>query len=350
MSVLTSIFRPIFDVMAGLIALYYSWVHSYSFAIALLTITVMVVLSPLTIISTRSMLQMQALQPKVKELQKKFGKDRQGLMEAQQALFKENKVSPASGCLPMLLQLPLLFVMYDVIRGLTNTVGPHHIASPNYISHNTLLYKNLIASHGAMHSLGINLAVAATSFKGSFFGALPYYLMVAIAVGLQFLQTWQITAKNPAAAKANPQALMIQRLTPVIFGVIYIGIPSGVNLYFVVSGLFRIMQQEIMWRRDPVLRAHSLGVKEAKLASQQQAGKEDKTSSDKGGASAKGSKSQSDSTWVDKTKQNKQQPTGRNSGRVGGNPRRQGLYRKDVGGGNGGNRLAGPRRNSRRQG
>ncbi len=339
MSFLTSIFRPIFDVMAGLIALYYSWVHSYSFAIALLTITVMVVISPLTVISTRSMLQMQALQPKVKELQKKYGKDRQGLMEAQQALFKENKVSPASGCLPMLLQLPLLFVMYDIIRGLTNTIGPHHIASPKYISHTTLLYKNLIASHGAMHSLGINLAVAATSFKGSFFGALPYYFVVLLAVGLQFLQTWQITAKNPAAAKANPQALMIQRFTPIIFGIIYIGIPSGVNLYFVVSGLFRVIQQEIMWRRDPVLRAHSLGAKEQKRLDLQNK-QANSTKVGKEETNGKGAKSSTSSTWVDKSKSSSNRSSQSQF-------RRRGTQRNDV---SGRNRPAGPRRESRRRG
>lgn len=264
MSFLSSLLRPIFEVMAGLIAFYYGLVHSYAWSITLLTITVMIAVSPLTIISTRSMLQMQSLQPKIKELQKKFGKDRQGMMEAQQALFKENKVSPASGCLPMLLQFPLLIVMYDVIRGLAATVGPHHIASPKYLAHTTSLYKSLVASHGAMHSLGINLAVSATSHKGPFIDAIPYFLMVVIAVGLQFLQSWQITSKNPAAAKANPSALAIQRYTPLIFGVIYIGIPSGVNLYFIVSGLFRVVQQEIMWRHDPMLRAHTAGAREAR--------------------------------------------------------------------------------------
>jgi YidC/Oxa1 family membrane protein insertase len=343
MSFLSSIFRPIFELMAGLIALYFSWVHSYSFAIALLTITVMVVISPLTVISTRSMLQMQALQPKVKELQKKYGKDRQALLEAQQALFKEHKVSPASGCLPMLLQLPLLFVMYDVIRGLTNTVGPHHIASPKYIGHTTLLYKDLIASHGAMHSLGINLAVAATSFKGSFLGALPYYFMVLLAVGLQFLQTWQITAKNPTAAKANPQALMIQRFTPVIFGVIYIGIPSGVNLYFVVSGLFRVIQQEIMWRRDPVLRAHSQNArekkKEAEGSTKQISSSLGNTNSKQGGKLVK-SAEEKDSQWIDKSKTN----TRSSQGQI----RRRGAQRNDISGR--GARQAGPRRESKRRG
>jgi YidC/Oxa1 family membrane protein insertase len=243
--------------MAGLLAFYYGLVHSYAWAIVLLTVTVMIFVSPLTVISTRNMLEMQALQPKIKELQKAFKNDRQGMAAAQQELFKEHKVSPASGCLPMLLQFPLLIVMYDVIRGLTNTVGPHHIASPKYIGHSTLLYKSLINSHGVMHSMGINLAVSATNHKGPFIDAIPYFLFVVVAIGLQFLQSWQITSKNPQAAKANQAAFAIQRYTPLIIGVIYIGIPSGVNLYFIVSGVFRVIQQELMWRHDPKLRAFS---------------------------------------------------------------------------------------------
>lgn len=266
MSFLDTLFRPIFEVMAGLIAFYFGLVHNYAVAIGMLTITVMIVLSPLTIISTRSMLQMQKVQPELKKIQQKLRGDKQALMQAQQALFKENNVSPASGCLPMLLQFPLLIVMYQVIRGLTNTVGKTHIVAPKYIGHSTQLYKSLIDGHGTMNSLGINLAESATSHHSSFFVAIPYFLMVLIAVGLQFFQTWQITSKNPAAAKANPQAYNIQRYTPLIFGFIYIGIPAGVNLYFAVSGLFRVVQQEVMWRHDPVLRAHSQEQKEAKNA------------------------------------------------------------------------------------
>ncbi len=257
MSFLGTLFRPIFEVMAGLIAFYYGIVHSYAFAIALLTVTVMVVVSPLTYMSTKSMLEMQKIQPMIKALQQKYKGDRQGLMEAQQALFKEHKVSPAAGCLPMVLQLPILYVMYDVIRGLTNTVGVHHLASPKYIGHSTLLYKSLIASDGAMHSLGLNLALKATASHGSVAAAIPYFLLILVAVGLQYLQMSQITNKNPAAAQANRQAYLINKFSPLIFGVIYINIPSGVNIYFIVASLFRIAQQEVMYRFDPAMKAHA---------------------------------------------------------------------------------------------
>ncbi|NNN19552.1 MAG: YidC/Oxa1 family membrane protein insertase [Acidimicrobiaceae bacterium] len=265
MSSIGQILNPIFEVIAGLLAFYYGIVHNYAIAIAMLTVTVMIVLAPLTIKSTRSMLEMQRIQPEIKKIQAKYKNDKIAQQEAISQLFKENKVSPAGGCLPMLAQFPLLYVMYSVIRGLTNTVGAQHIASPKYISHTTLLYQNLIASHGQMQSLGINLTETATKVHG-FTNALPYYLVIVVAVVLQYLQMAQITSKNPQAAAANPQAQMLQKYTPIIFAVIYISIPAGVNIYFIVSSLFRIGQQELMYRHDPVLKKHAQANAEARLA------------------------------------------------------------------------------------
>lgn len=260
MNILGDILRPIFDLLAGIITFWYALIPSYGIAISLLTITVMVAISPLTIKSTKSMLQMQAIQPKIKELQKQFKGDRQGLAEAQQALFKENKVSPAGGCLPMLLQFPLLIVMYDVIRGLTNTVKTAHgiVASPKYIIHSSLLYKHLVLNHGVMKFLGLNLTLTALHLHLGFLDSLPYYLLVIISVGLQYLQIKQITGKNPAAAAANPMASKTQQISTLVFGFIYLDIPAGVVVYFLVSGIFRVVQQELMWRHDPTLRAHSV--------------------------------------------------------------------------------------------
>jgi YidC/Oxa1 family membrane protein insertase len=260
MNILGDILRPLFDLLAGIITFWYALIPSYGVAIALLTVTVMVAISPLTIKSTKSMLQMQAIQPKIKELQKQFKGDRQGLAEAQQALFKENKVSPAGGCLPMLLQFPLLIVMYDVIRGLTNTVKTAHgiVASPKYIIHSSLLYKHLVLDHGVMKFLGLNLTLSALHLHLGFFNSLPYYLLVIASVGLQYLQIRQITGKNPSAASANPMASKTQQISTLVFGFIYLDIPAGVVVYFLVSGIFRVVQQELMWRHDPTLRSHSL--------------------------------------------------------------------------------------------
>ncbi|NNN12006.1 MAG: membrane protein insertase YidC [Acidimicrobiaceae bacterium] len=296
MSFLGALLKPIFELMAGLIAIFYGVVHSYAGSIALLTVTVMVVVSPLTYMSTKSMLEMQKIQPMIKELQKKYKNDKQALVEAQQALFKEHKVNPAGGCLPMLLQLPLLYVMYDVIRGLTNTVGVHHVSSPKYISHSTLLYKSLVEAGGAMYSFGINLALKVTDPHGSFANALPFYVIVLISVALQYIQMNQITNKNPQAAQANKQAYYLNKFSPLIFGIIYLNIPVGVNVYFIVASVFRILQQEAMYRFDPALKEHASKAKEIKAEA-------------KRNKAAKGDSSAAEDTFIPKEKgQNRPAP------------------------------------------
>lgn len=254
MSEIGKIFHPLFAALAYLIAVFYSWWPSYAFAISMLTVAVMVVLAPLTIKSTRSMLAMQRLAPELKKIQQKYKNDRQRLNEEMMAFYKEHGINPLGGCLPTLLQLPVFFVMYDVIEGLTNKVGPHHVASPKYISHSTLLYKHLIAAHGTMVSFGLDLAKSVTSVAGDL-TKLPYAGLILLAIALQYIQIRQLNGRNPQAAAANPQAQTVQKIMPIVFAIIYISIPAGVNVYFVVSSLFRIVQQELMYRFDPAVKS-----------------------------------------------------------------------------------------------
>ena len=85
----------------------------------MLTIVVMVVTTPFTLKGTRSMIQMQRLQPEMRQLQVKYKDDRQKLNEELMAFYKENNLNPLGGCLPLLLQTPIFFILYNVIRGLT---------------------------------------------------------------------------------------------------------------------------------------------------------------------------------------------------------------------------------------
>src|ERR1051325_2546759 len=110
-----------FQILAWLISICYQLIPNYGIAIALMTIIVMAVLTPLTWKSTRSMLEMQRLQPEMKKLQQKHKDDRQKLNEEMMAFYKEHKINPVTGCLPMLIQMPVFFIMYRVIRGLAHT-------------------------------------------------------------------------------------------------------------------------------------------------------------------------------------------------------------------------------------
>ena len=120
----SQIFQPIFKLFGWLIAFFYGIIPNYAVAITLLTIVIMGALTPFTVKSTRSMMAMQRIQPELKKLQQKYKgpENRQILNEEMMKLYKEEGVNPATGCITGLLQAPFLFILYSVIRGLSNTV------------------------------------------------------------------------------------------------------------------------------------------------------------------------------------------------------------------------------------
>ena len=263
------IFQPLFKLFADILAAIYSVIPNYAIAIILLTIIVMGALTPLTVKSTKSMMAMQRLQPEIKRLQAKYkgaGTDgRQQMNEELMKLYKEEGINPAGGCIPMLIQMPFLLVLYDVLKGLTNTISrgtvypagsPHAgqkcmealCAVPRYIPDTSKMYHNLVANPGQMMAFGINLALKPFSHHGSVAAAVPYFALVAIAVALQFIQMRQMTKRNPAAAQANPQMQTMQKFMPILFAYIYFLIPAGVVLYMITSTIIRIGTQDILFR------------------------------------------------------------------------------------------------------
>jgi YidC/Oxa1 family membrane protein insertase len=245
-----------FDLLAGLLDFYFKLVPSYVFAIAMLTLTVMIVLAPLTVKSTRSMLAMQRLQPEIKKLQAQHKGDRQALNEAMMAFYKEHQINPLGGCLPMLLQMPVFIIMYQVIRGLVNTAGPKYLDPATSELARAITKDSHPAKGGKMVEWGMDLAKSASNIGGGIGDAWPYYLLVGLVVITGFVQARQMSSRQSAqAAQANAQAQMIQKIIPIMFGVISLSIPAGVVVYFIVSNLFRITQQALMYKFDPQLKS-----------------------------------------------------------------------------------------------
>ena len=264
------IFQPLLDAVGGVLAFFYSIIPSYPVDVALLTIVIMALLTPLTVKSTKNMAAMQALGPEMKKLQQKYkGAENRTLMnEEMMKLYKEHKVNPASGCLPMLLQMPAFFILYSVIRGITNTtttaahsavthgftqlIPAKVTAIPRYIGVNTKMYHDIVAAHGQLNSFGLDFSEKLLSHHSSIWIAIPYLLLVAGSVGLQYLQMSRLNARNPQATQANPQAAMLQKYMPLIFGFIYINVAAILNVYFVISSVIRIATQEILFRKGIV--------------------------------------------------------------------------------------------------
>src|ERR1700722_19590668 len=248
-----SIFHPLFGLFAQVLAFFYSLIPNYIIAITLLTILVMILTAPLTVKSTKSMMEMQRIQPEFKKLQTKYKGDKEKLNEEVMKLYREHGVSPVGGCLPLLLQMPFFVCLYGVIKGLVNAVtvkGVRH-PEPRYLSHSSRMYADIIHAGGKIKSFGIDLSQTPFAHHGSIGSSLPYWIIFFAAIGLQYIQMARLSKRNAANIQNNPQMQTMQtmqKVTPLIFGVIYIAFPIGVTVYFVVSSFCRIVIQEILFR------------------------------------------------------------------------------------------------------
>ncbi len=267
------IFHPLFELFGLILAGLYAIWPNYGFAITGLTIIIMLALTPVTVKSTRSMLAMQRLQPEMKKLQAKYKgpENREMLNQEMMRLYKENGTSPFGACLPSLLQMPFLIVLYTLIRGLSNTVarGASYInaagqttvckaktcGAPRYIPVHSQMHQALVLSKGQMHWwFGMDLSSLPLSHHGANQALLtiPYLVLIGAAMFLQYYQMKQMNSRNPQAAAANPQMQTMQKFFPIIFGVIYLRVPAGATIYMVVSSAMRIGTQEVMFRSGMV--------------------------------------------------------------------------------------------------
>ena len=251
---LSSIAKPV----ASILAYIYEVVPNYGVAIMLLALGWMILISPLTLKTTRSMLAMQRLQPQLKKLQEQHRNDRQALSQATMDLYKQEGVSPFGSCLPTLLPLPVFFALFRVIDGLSTHVGTK--AVPKYLSPSTQMYKDIVKANGHLNAFGVDLSQNVLTKHTGTLGAAPYVLLLLIMMGTQYWQTVSMMNRNPANAD-NPQARMMKYL-PLIFGVVSVRFPAGVILYYATSNVCRIAQQYLMYNFDPKVKA--LAVQDAR--------------------------------------------------------------------------------------
>jgi len=250
-----------FDALAGLMAWFYELWPSYGGAIILLTLTVMLVLTPLTLRGTRSMLRMQRLQPEMKRIQKEFKDDRQRQNEELMAFYKENGINPLSSCLPLLIQMPVFIILYQVLQGLTRT-GEDGFFNPKYLDDASALSIDLHADK-VMNFLGFDLAVSPSSALSEGFGTFwPYGVMIIVVLVSGYVQQAQIQGRSQNQ-NANPQQQMIMKILPLFIGVISFGLPGALVLYFVTSNLFRVGQQFLITHTIYKEDAEAAGVIEA---------------------------------------------------------------------------------------
>ncbi len=232
----------VWDVFLGFIfsflQFFYSGVRDYGFAIIVLTIAMRVVLIPLTWKQTKSMYELQRIQPKIKALQEKYKNNKEKQNEEVMKFYQENKVNPLGGCLPLLLQMPIFIALYNVLGGTPEKPGKllaYLSAHPGVSKAFWIILPDITLSPGRVWT---------AAYKG---GAMPAVLAVlpyVIFVALFGLSVWL------------PQYMMTtdptQRRTGTYMAVfmLYIGwiSPAGVLLYWVTSSAWQVGQQMLTMR------------------------------------------------------------------------------------------------------
>jgi YidC/Oxa1 family membrane protein insertase len=251
------ILDPLYTALGHTLAWFYGFVGDYGMAIVLLTVAVRILLIPLTIKQIRSMQAMQRLQPEIKRLQQQYKDDRQKLNEETMKFYREHKVNPLSGCLPLLLQMPVFIVLYRLISDLA-PVKNGVPQPPKHIPTNSDFYHSLLDAagrpKGKIEAWGMDLAERATDVSG-FGKAWPYYLLILFVMGTGWYQQRQTMARQAKDGPINPQMQMMGKIFPIFFGFISITIPAGVVIYFAASNVWQIVQQAIMFRGQQPLAA-----------------------------------------------------------------------------------------------
>ncbi len=209
------------ELLRILLDLFYKLVPNYGVAILLLTLVIKLLFWPLTNKSYQSTAKMQALQPKMKELQAKYKDNPQKLNQEMAAMYKREGVSPLGGCLPLLLQLPIFFALYNLLNSHFELRGAMFI--PGWI--NDLSAPEALVSFAPVNLLVWNLDALRV---------LPFLML-----GTTFLQTKVSQSTTPTDKN---MALMTYAM-PIVFFFILYNMPSGLVLYWTVQNVLGIVQQ-----------------------------------------------------------------------------------------------------------
>lgn len=186
-------------------------IASYGIAIILVTITIKLLLYPLTVKQVKGMKAMQELQPKMKELQEKYKGNPEKLNKEMALLYKESGSNPLAGCLPLIVQMPILMGIFFAIRDYPYAAD--HVTSFLWVP---------------------NLSMPD-----------PIYILPVISAATTYIQQKQTSAEG------NAQTKMMMNIMPIFIGYISLKFPAGLVLYWVISNVFQIAQQWWMYRGAP---------------------------------------------------------------------------------------------------
>ncbi len=227
------------NAMYGLMSAIHSFVGSWGLAIIVLTLLVRLALHPLNHKQLVSMQKMQKLQPRLKMLQEKYKDDKEGLSRETMALYKENKVNPAAGCLPLLVQLPILILLFRVLMnsdfGGTAFLG---ITLEGSVLSTMGEALGMVVAEGSQ--IGFMAVIKAIGTNPAGLASVGVYGPNLLLLALIIFVTWY---QQKMSSTGNPQMAMMNWFMPLFMGFICLSLPGGVMLYWGVSSFIGVGQQ-----------------------------------------------------------------------------------------------------------
>ena len=206
---LTVVAKPLFWVLSKI----YAVVQNWGVAIILLTVLIKAAFYPLSAKSYRSMAQMRELAPRLQSMKEKFGDDKQKMQQAMMEMYRTEKINPMSGCLPILIQIPVFIALYWMILG-------------------TVELRNA-PFFGWIQDLSV---------PDTLFGTLPWLNMPIGLLPILMGATMIIqTSLNPAPT--DPIQAKVMKVMPIVFSVFFFFFPAGLVLYWLVNNILSIAQQ-----------------------------------------------------------------------------------------------------------
>ncbi len=214
MDFLWSMFEPLVHLLQRTVEFMYqltvsAGIPSYGMAIILVTVVIKMILYPLTVKQVKSMKAMQELQPKMKRLQEQYKTNPQLLQQEMQKLYREAGVNPLAGCLPMLVQMPILMAIFYALKDATYEGG-----NPSFL------------------------------WMPSLSEADPYYILPVLSALSTYLTSRQTTDES------NQQMKMMMYVMPLFIGWMSMNFAAGLVIYWITMNLVQIVQQWFIFREE----------------------------------------------------------------------------------------------------
>jgi len=245
------IWNSLIKLVEQLLSILYGITHNYGLAIILLTIIIRIIMYPLMQKQMVSMRETQKIQPLMQEIQRKYKHDKERMNQELMRLYKEHKVNPMGGCLPLIIQMPILILFFQVLRGFEYLIPNTEIIDGGF-----LWIKNEVMYQGEM--------VAGLAAPDQLFGVVGNYsigiLPILVGVSMYFQQKltmppMPVTSQGDSSSSpaVNTQKMM-GTIMPVMIAFISFSLPSGLSLYWFTSTLFDIVQKLLINKKEPAIK------------------------------------------------------------------------------------------------